>query len=324
MPNFNPLNPTKFLGTNKYITFFVSRNRRPTGADYRQPETGTLYSVGTVWQVGKNPTTGTEGELWMLSKIVANVATWIQLQANVEILEQFTTNLGGPVVPDVNDNIFVNASVTTFTDGTVANTLKTEVQGTDHALFVGRGTNLAAANLGVGTTGFPLIGATGADPQFAAIGTNSNLTGIVLGNGNSPFTTIDYVPIDFWTPTVVGSAVPGATTYTVQSGSFYRIGNLVLASFSVVWTATTGVGDLIITGWPYKFGGAQPRAPICSVWPDNMTWPAGTAYFVGFGQDNTTEMILEGIRNGAVSQHMQMQATGTIEATIVYFTSDPV
>lgn len=77
MPNFNPLNPTKFLGTNKYITFFVTRNRQPTGADYRQPETGTLYSVGTVWQVGKDPTTGVEGELWMLSKIVANVAYWV-------------------------------------------------------------------------------------------------------------------------------------------------------------------------------------------------------------------------------------------------------
>ena len=324
MPNFNPLNPTKFLGTNKYITFFVSRNRRPTGADYRQPETGTLYSVGTVWQVGKDPTTGVEGELWMLSKIVANVAYWIHLHEDVETAEEFVTNIAGPVIPDVNDQVFVNASVTTFTDGTVANTLKTEVQGTNHALFVGRGTNVAVANLGVGTTGFPLIGATGADPQFAAIGTNSNLTGLIVGNGNSPFTAIPYVPITLWTPTITGSAVPGATTYTVQSGSYTRLGGIVMANLSISWTATTGVGDLYITNWPYNFGGAQPRAPICAVWPDNMTWPAGVQYFVGLGGDATKIMVLEGVKNGAASAHLQMQATGTIEVSITYLTSDPV
>jgi len=78
---FNPNSPAKYRGTNKYITFFVTRGRSPTGADYRQPETGNLYSVGTVWQTGKNPTTGTEGDLWMLSKIVANVAYWVKISS---------------------------------------------------------------------------------------------------------------------------------------------------------------------------------------------------------------------------------------------------
>lgn len=83
MGNFNPKLPTRHTGTNKYITFFVARDRSPTSADYRQPETGTLYSVGTVWQVSKDPTTGTEGDLWMLSKIVANVGYWIQISSGV-------------------------------------------------------------------------------------------------------------------------------------------------------------------------------------------------------------------------------------------------
>lgn len=83
MGTYNPKLPTKHVGTDKYITFFVSRNRSPTGADYRQPETGTLYSIGTVWQVSKNPTTGTEGDLWMLSKIVANVGYWVKIASGV-------------------------------------------------------------------------------------------------------------------------------------------------------------------------------------------------------------------------------------------------
>lgn len=83
MGNFNPKLPTKYSGTDKYITFFVKRNRSPTGADYRQPETGNLYSIGTIWQVSKSPTTGTEGDMWILSKIVANVAYWVKGSSGV-------------------------------------------------------------------------------------------------------------------------------------------------------------------------------------------------------------------------------------------------
>ncbi len=102
MGDFNPQLPTKYNGTNKYVTFFVTRNRSPTGADYRQPETGTLYALGTVWQTGKNPTTGVQGDLWMLSKIVANVAYWVQVAGGgVGPLLGLTTPQGlSPVFPN--------------------------------------------------------------------------------------------------------------------------------------------------------------------------------------------------------------------------------
>lgn len=108
MGNFNPNLPTKYQGTNKYITFFVTRDRRPTLADYRQPETGTLYSYGTVWQVGKNPTTGTEGELWMLATIIANQGYWIMLSSGsppVGPLLTLSDTAGTKVSPDGTGNI---------------------------------------------------------------------------------------------------------------------------------------------------------------------------------------------------------------------------
>lgn len=118
MVGFNPKNPTKYAGTDKYITFFVTRNREPTSADYRQPETGALYSVGTVWQVGKNPTTGVEGELWMLSKIVSNVAYWIQIVGSSGPALEFQVDAAtapgvNPVTPD-------GAGLTTITADVVA------------------------------------------------------------------------------------------------------------------------------------------------------------------------------------------------------------
>lgn len=116
MGNFNPKLPTKHVGTNKYITFFVSRNRSPTGADYRQPETGTLYSVGTVWQVGKDPTTGSEGDLWMLSKIVANIAYWVQLSTGGTPTDEYTVQQAtapgvNPVTADGTGNVTINGAV---------------------------------------------------------------------------------------------------------------------------------------------------------------------------------------------------------------------
>jgi hypothetical protein len=78
------------------------RNRAPTGADYRQPETGKLYPIDCYWIVGKDPTTGIEGDLWYLSKIVANVAYWLQLSTGSSgPLLNVIVPLGvSPIVPD--------------------------------------------------------------------------------------------------------------------------------------------------------------------------------------------------------------------------------
>ncbi len=76
---FSPKNPNKYLGPNVYSTTIVVRNREPTGADYRQPETGRLYPLGCQWIVSKDPTTGTQGDLWYLSKIESNVGYWNQV-----------------------------------------------------------------------------------------------------------------------------------------------------------------------------------------------------------------------------------------------------
>lgn len=93
--------PTNYLGPDIAITSVVTRTREPTGADYRQPNNGKLYPFASFWLVGKNPTTGTQGDLWYLSKIVANVAYWLQIgsgggggggftpNANVQISDDF-------------------------------------------------------------------------------------------------------------------------------------------------------------------------------------------------------------------------------------------
>src|ERR1700739_1134334 len=100
----SPKIPNKYLGPNVYTNVVVMRNRAPTGADYRQPETGKLYPIDCYWMVGKDPTTGTEGDLWYLSKIVANVAYWLMLSGGGSgpLLSVNVPEGISPIVPDGN------------------------------------------------------------------------------------------------------------------------------------------------------------------------------------------------------------------------------
>lgn len=139
LTGLSPNNPRDYVGPNVALNTVVTRNRAPTGADYRQPETGKLYPFNTFWLVGKNPTTGTQGDLWYLSKIASNVAYWIQLNEGsatpVSIMVQAATAPGvNPVIPtvggliNVNGAIVANHAVPIETRTRAVNTFNVEVQ----------------------------------------------------------------------------------------------------------------------------------------------------------------------------------------------------
>jgi len=74
----NPLRDSRHL--EKYFPY-VDFIRRPTSTDIRHPKTGRIYSKPYFWRVrlkddGTAPDTGSEGELWYLEDITANVADW--------------------------------------------------------------------------------------------------------------------------------------------------------------------------------------------------------------------------------------------------------
>lgn len=106
--------PNKYVGPGVNLANYVIRNRAPTGADFRQPETGKLYPIFCGWQVGKNPVNGVEGDLWLLTKIVSNVAYWIMVGSGVgptgSVLTLSDTN-GTTVSPNVSGDIELEGTV---------------------------------------------------------------------------------------------------------------------------------------------------------------------------------------------------------------------
>lgn len=108
-------NPTKYLGPNVALVSVVSRNRSPTGADIRQGSTGQYYPLGSMWIISKDPTTGSEGDMWWLSKIVANVAYWIQIVPTSGDFTGIDTPDGTTVVPTVGVVNFLNGTGSNIT-----------------------------------------------------------------------------------------------------------------------------------------------------------------------------------------------------------------
>lgn len=113
---------------------------------------------------------------------------------------------------------------------------------TAHGVLVGEGTSPITA-LAVGTTGQVLIGATGADPAFGALGVNSNLTahGVLLGEGNSAIVATSAGTTG---QVLIGST--GADPAFGDLGVNSNLTGLVLGNTNSAFTAETFVAS---TAW---------------------------------------------------------------------------
>ena len=243
----SPKDPNKYLGPSVYLSSIVSRNREPTGADYRQPETGKIYPMGSLWIISKNPTTGSQGALWYLSKIVANVAYWIELNSGGNAaIETLTGDSGGPIAGNASNNINIKSDANfTGLGGTGI------ITGASNQLTLNLTLALASPQP-IGTT-------TPSTARFTGLGVGVTppVTGIELASGNgvkydtsaggsgttpTSNTQLIYEEGTF-VPTLVGGTIPGVTTYTLQVGRYVRIGNWVWINYTIDITAATGTGN---------------------------------------------------------------------------------
>lgn len=82
-----------------------------------------------------------------------------------------------------------------------------------------------------------------------------------------------YTETGTFTPTVVGTSTAGTGTYSVQTGRYTRLGNQVVFTVRLAWSAHTGTGNIQINGLPLT-SGANNRA-TCAVQFDGLTVGAG-------------------------------------------------
>jgi hypothetical protein len=96
---------------------------------------------------------------------------------------------------------------------------------------------------------------------------------------------------------ISGTTSAGVGTYVSRSGTYTVTNNIVYFQLECDWSAHTGAGDILISGFPYAAQNSQP-APVGWVWTNALTI-TGQATFGLIG--NTTSGPLGAVNNGAYS-----------------------
>jgi hypothetical protein len=226
---------TSILTTNNYGIAIGSTNGNGAAVphiDVRAPTSADVnYPIGTVWI---NKVANSVYDLTSFSSSAGSIlATWTASAAS-SVLATLTGQTGTATPSGGNIEIAGTANQISTAASGAAVTLSlvgpyTPATYTAHGVLIGEGTSSVVATT-AGTTGQVLIGSTGADPAFGALGVNSGLTahGVLLGEGNS---AIAAAAVGTNGQVLLGStgADPAFGTLTTSTGIAYTTGAHSLA-----------------------------------------------------------------------------------------------
>lgn len=304
------------------------------------PTTGT-------WNAG-DIAVGLDGYMWVCT-VAGTPGTWqqmgtgtlngsINLTGSMTIGTGLVVSAGGAAITG-NSTVTGNLNVTgILTFGSLGTTVTVPWGGTgqttltNHGVLVGAGTS-PITQLAVGTTGQVLIGSTGADPAFGALGVNSGLTahGVLLGQNNSAITalavgatnsvlqgTTGADPTFTTTPTVATLTTTGLLTagngLTVTTGNFaVSAGNSTIAGTETITSANASafaVGRLGATT-PAFVVDASTATSITGVSVKSAA-SGGNVTLSAVGETNVS-LLLAGIGTGIV-QTTATTASATVGA----------
>lgn len=125
-----------------------------------------------------------------------------------------------------------------------------------------------------------------------------------------------YVPWTAYTPTYTGAATAGVTTYTTQVGAYVRIGSLVVATGTVIWTAATGTGAAQVS-LPFTAQNVTNQFFSGSLRIDSVTFLNGVPEMLI--APNTAVFNLFSPVTNAVGANVAVEAAGSIVFTASYF-----
>ncbi len=128
--------------------------------------------------------------------------------------------------------------------------------------------------------------------------------------------TLDDYEEGTFTPTLTGETTAGTTTYTTQTGVYTKIGRQVTCIVSIVYTAATGTGNMLLGGLPFTI--ASPGA-VAALETSGLNWTGGT-YLVVFGEPSSTYCYVFGEADDANRTFQTVtNETAVLRFTLTYF-----
>ena len=158
----------------------------------------------------------------------------------------------------------------------------------------------ASANNGV------LITSNAGVPSLLA---NSGTAGYVLtANTGAPASWQNTTSTGTWTPTLFGGTTAGATTYSLQSGYYIKVGNMVTISFQCIGSGCTGTGDAQIGGLPFTIVNLANYVATGSTLTSGTSWtyPAGNTSALLRGLYNTNYLSISTYGSAQFTFPLQM------------------
>ena len=136
--------------------------------------------------------------------------------------------------------------------------------------------------------------------------------------GNPVFSLLS--PTGTWIPTIVGQSSAGTTTYSVQSGTYVRVGNIVTASFIITGSAITGTGNVLIGGLPFPCINTINTFGVFFLEDaTDFSLPAGTTYLASIILPATpSNLLVTACGTGAWSFLQVSNTAFNVQGTITY------
>lgn len=296
----SPKNPGRYTGPNVYYPSVVARSRQPTGADYRQPETGKLYPTGSFWLISPNPTTGVQGELWYLSKIVANVAYWVRLGTSPSgpvlgvVVDVATLTGTNPLYPDPVTGL-IGITGGQIAAGSTASVIRTNTFAPSvFSIEIQRSAATASSTIGsngvshfnsshftVDANGYvSLTGGGAAIDQIAVQATSGTGTNPVLPNALGQIGISAVIVSQLAVPAITRSTLPNTFITEIQTTTSSATSALVLNGLSHFSSMDFDVD---------ANGFVQTKNSAAAIGVKNIgfSYNAGTGTFTVAGQDGT-------------------------------------
>jgi len=114
--------------------------------------------------------------------------------------------------------------------------------------------------------------------------------GLYLGGTGSANLLDDY-EVGTFTPIIDPNGAAGSGTYTIQVGSYVKVGDLVHVNIRLGWSAHTGTGGMRIAGLPFTSSNAYGGLSVS--YRDGLTISSGHTCNVGVIPSNTLAYVYE-------------------------------
>ena len=160
-------------------------------------------------------------------------------------------------------------------------------------------------------------------------GGNVNATGVGVSFPATQVASSDANCLDdyeegTWTPTASADTAPTGVTYSIRSGFYRKVGQLVTVTLRMVMTSygTGGSGSFIVAGLPFTCLNMGLNIPCGGFYEDNPGMPSGRTWAVPQANGNTTNISLIAAGNavGATTMtYANISAGNDISIGLTYF-----